>query len=59
MTKTSSVKLDATTIIQELEQEGTYKYLGIEEGNGIKHAAMKENMDSTQRELTEQMLTKN
>ena len=42
LTKTSSVKLDAATIIQELEQEGTYKYLGIEEGNSIKHAAMKE-----------------
>ena len=42
LTKTSSVKLDATTIILELEQEGTYKYLGIEKGNGIKHAAMRE-----------------
>ena len=42
LTKTTNVKLDDTCVIQELTQEGTYKYLGIDEGNGIKHAATKE-----------------
>ena len=42
LTKTTNVKLDDTCVIQELAQEGTYKYLGIDEGNGIKHAATKE-----------------
>ena len=42
LTKTNNVKLDYTCVIQEHAQEGTYKYLGIDEGNGIKHAAMKE-----------------
>jgi len=28
--------------IQELDQEGTYKYLGINEGDGIQHSKMKE-----------------
>jgi len=28
--------------IQELDQEGTYKYLGIHEGDGIQHSKMKE-----------------
>ena len=30
------------TTIQQLEQEGTYKYLGVNEGDGIQHAKMKE-----------------
>ena len=42
LTKITNVKLDDTCVIQELAQEGTYKYLGINEGNGIKHAATKE-----------------
>ena len=42
MTKTTNVKLDDTCVIQELALEGTYKYLGIDEDNGIKHAATKE-----------------
>ena len=29
-------------MIKELEQEGTYKYLGVNEGNGIQHTSMKE-----------------
>ena len=28
--------------IKELDQEGTYKYLGINEGDGIQHSKMKE-----------------
>ena len=30
------------TTIQQLEQEGTYKYLAVNEGDGIQHAKMKE-----------------
>ena len=39
---TSSVILDADTKIKELYQEETYKYLGMEEGDGIQHGKMKE-----------------
>ena len=40
---TRNLDLDTTTTtIKELEQEGTYKYLGVNEGDGIQHAAMKE-----------------
>ena len=40
---TRNLDLDTTTTtIKELEQEGTYKYLGENEGDGIQHAAMKE-----------------
>ena len=35
------IKLNEDTIIRELDQEDTYKYLGIDEGDGIKHAKMK------------------
>ena len=39
---TSSIVLDIVTKIKELDQEETYKYLGIEEGDGIQHGKMKE-----------------
>ena len=39
---TNSVVLDVDTVIRELEQEQTYKYLGINEGSGIQHASMNE-----------------
>ena len=42
LTQTSSIEIDETTSIQELDQEGTYKYLGINEGDGIQHSGMKE-----------------
>ena len=35
-------QIDENTKIEELDQEGTYKYLGIDEGGGIQHSAMKE-----------------
>ena len=35
------IKLNEDTIIRELDQEDTYKYLGIDEGDGIKHAKIK------------------
>ena len=42
LVRTSNIQVDTNTIIQELEQEGTYKYLGINEGDGIQHAKTKE-----------------
>ena len=42
LTKTSNVVLNQDTAIKELDQEGTYKYLGINEGDGIQHSKMKE-----------------
>ena len=35
---------DINREIQELEQEKTYKYLGIEEGEGIQHQHIKERL---------------
>ena len=43
-TRTTAVELDIDTTICELDQEKTYKYLGIDEGNGIQHSKMKEKM---------------
>ena len=42
LTKTTSVILDEETAIKELQQEDSYKYLGINEAEGIQHATMKE-----------------
>ena len=39
---TSSIVLDTETKAKELGQEETYKYLGIEEGDRIRHGNMKE-----------------
>ena len=40
--KTANIQLDVGTTIQDLEQESTEKYLGVNEGDGIQHAKMKE-----------------
>ena len=42
LVKTSSIDLDMQTKIQELEPGQTYKYLGINKGEGIQHSKMKE-----------------
>ena len=42
LTETSNKELDADTCIRDLEQEGTYKYLGVNGYDGIQHASMKE-----------------
>ena len=42
LTETSDLQLDIDTCIKELDQEDTYKYLGVDEGDGIQHAKMKE-----------------
>ena len=38
----SNIELDVNTVIQDPEQEGTCRYLGISEGDGIKYSQMKE-----------------
>lgn len=42
LTETSDLQLDTDACIRELEQEGVYKYLGINEGDGKQYVAMKE-----------------
>ena len=40
--RTFALELDTDTTIHKLNQGETYKYLGIDEGNGIQHSKMKE-----------------
>ncbi|KXJ16764.1 uncharacterized protein LOC110235072 [Exaiptasia diaphana] len=42
LVKSENIVIDINTTIQDLEQEGTYKYLGVSEGDGIEHSSMKE-----------------
>ena len=42
--KKDNIVLDEGTVIKDLEQEGVYKYLGVNEGDGIQHASMKEKL---------------
>ena len=42
LTSMREIKLNEDTSIRELGQEETYKYLGIDKGDGIQHAKMKE-----------------
>ena len=42
LTETSKLQLNTDKCIRELHQEGAYKCLGINEGDGIQHATMKE-----------------
>ena len=42
LTKTTVLDLDVGTVIEKLKQESTYKYLGVNAGDGIQHSAMKE-----------------
>ena len=42
LSTTDNIFLDDDTIIKELDQESTYKYLDVNEGDGIQHAKMKE-----------------
>ena len=39
---TSNIILDINTSIKELDQENTYKYLVVNEGDCIQHSTMKE-----------------
>ena len=42
LTETTNTELHADTCVRDLEQEGTYKYVGGNEGDRIQHATMKE-----------------
>lgn len=42
LTITSNIHIDNSVTIKELEQERTYTYLGVNEGDGIQHGATKE-----------------
>ena len=44
LTRTTAVELDIDTTIRELDKDEIYKYLGIDEGNGIKHSNTKESI---------------
>ena len=41
LTSTSKIKLDEDANLRELDQEETYKYLGIDESDEMQHAKMK------------------
>ena len=40
--RTTAIELDIDTTIRELDQDETYKYLELHEGNGIQLSRMKE-----------------
>ena len=42
LVSTTDIVIDTNTKIKDLDQDGTYKYLGIDEGDGIQHSTMKE-----------------
>ena len=42
LTRTTAVELGLDTTICELDQDKTYKYLGIDKRNGVQHSKMKE-----------------
>ena len=42
LTHVQNLVIDTKRVIKELEQGKTYKYLGIEEREGIQHQQMKE-----------------
>ena len=42
LTSTGNIVIDKDTEIQELDQEGLYKYLSVDERDGIHHSKMKE-----------------
>ncbi|XP_073231990.1 uncharacterized protein [Porites lutea] len=42
LASTGNIVIDDDTEIQELNQEGVYKYLGVDESDGIQHSKMKE-----------------
>ena len=42
LVSTESIEINDDTAIQELNQEEAYKYLGVDESDGIQHSTMKE-----------------
>jgi len=53
LTHLQNLVIDINREIQELEQEKMYKYLGIEEGEGIQHQKMKERLKQETKTDTE------
>ena len=45
LTRSTSLELDMTTIIKDLEQEEFYKHLGVNESDRIQHSQMKEKVN--------------
>ena len=42
MASTGNITVDEYTTIEELNQEGECKYLGVDESDGIQHSKMKQ-----------------
>ena len=42
LASTGNIIIDEYTAIEELNQEGIYKYLGVDESDGIQHSKMKD-----------------
>ena len=42
LASTGNIVINDDTEVQELDQEGVYKYLGVDENDGIQHSKMKE-----------------
>ena len=42
LTRSTSLELDMTTIIKDLDQDEFYKHLGFNDSDGIQHSKMKE-----------------
>ena len=42
LASTGNIVINDDTKIQELDQEGVYKYLGVDESDGIQHSKMKD-----------------
>ena len=42
LASTGNIIIDEHTAIEEFNQEGVYKYLGVDESDGIQHSKMKE-----------------
>ena len=49
--KSTSIELENSTKIRELEQEEVYKYLGGNQSNGLQHATMKEKIKECYRRV--------
>ena len=44
LASTGNIVIDDDTQIQELDEEGVYKHLGVDESDGMQHSKMKEKM---------------
>jgi len=44
LSSTGNIELDKATAINELDPDSVYKYLGVDESDGIQHTKMKEKL---------------